>query len=279
VVAEQGTRTRVLLIGGDARTLRSLRLFLDALGVFEAVAVATGGAGFNAMTRQPWAAVVMVDDLNDMLPEQVIAAAREAGVRAPVLALGGTDRGRTHALYAAGVAEVVPLGAAPTPEVARALGRTIERGALLERIELLETELSQRRTVDEETGLYPSWRFDEDWRLEQARARRRIGDLAMLATTLESVPDLALLPDRDRITLTRQAGRILRGALREGDIACHDGGGRFRILLVDVDSSGASDVAARISQALRQAFSGSPIPVAAAVHLADAFEGTSAHSR
>src|SRR2546427_4094048 len=44
-VAEHGARTRVLLIGGDARTLRSLRLFLDALGVFEAVAGATRGGG------------------------------------------------------------------------------------------------------------------------------------------------------------------------------------------------------------------------------------------
>src|SRR5206468_7354682 len=86
-VAEHGTRTRVLLIGGDARTLRSLRLFLDALGVFEAVAVATGGAGLNALTRQPWAAVILVDDLHDLRPEEVMASAQQAGVRAAILAL------------------------------------------------------------------------------------------------------------------------------------------------------------------------------------------------
>src|ERR1041384_4679692 len=80
-VVEHATRTRVLLIGGDARTLRSLRLFLDSLGVFEAVAVATGGAGLNALTRQPWAALVLVDDLQDMAAEEVMAAAQRAGVR------------------------------------------------------------------------------------------------------------------------------------------------------------------------------------------------------
>src|SRR3954451_16655504 len=114
--------TCVLLISGDARTLRALRLFLDALGVFEAVAVATAAAGLNAMIRQAWAAVILVDDLRDVRPEQVMNAARQAGVRSAMLALNVTgDRVRTQALYAGGAAEVVPLGAAPTPEIARAL--------------------------------------------------------------------------------------------------------------------------------------------------------------
>jgi PleD family two-component response regulator len=272
-VAEHGARTRVLLIGGDARTLRSLRLFLDSLGVFEAVAVATGGAGLNALTRQPWAAVVLVDDLNDMRPEEVMARARRAGVRAALVGLSVSgDRARVQALYAGGAAEVVPLGSAPTPEIARALGRAIERQALVNRVDALEAELAQHRAVDEATGLYPRWRFDEDWRLEQARARRRHGPLSMLSVALEIVPDIAVLTERDRLTVLRQAGRIIRAAMREGDLAAHDGGGRFRVLLPDTDGALATDIAARLSIALRAALANSPIPGVAIVHLAGAFE-------
>jgi PleD family two-component response regulator len=275
-VAEHGTRTRVLLIGGDARTLRALRVFLDTLGVFEAVAVATGGAGLNALTRQPWAAVILVDDLHDMRPEEVMASARQAGVHAAILALNVSgDRSRAQALDAGGAAEVVALGATPTPEIARALGRAIERQSLVNRIEVLEAELSQRRPYDEATGLYPRWRFDEDWRLEQVRARRRRGHLSMLTVSLEVIPDIIVLPERDRLTLLRQAGRIIKSVLRDGDVASHDGSGRFRVLLPDSDLPAAADLAARLSIALRAAMAGSPIPGAAAVHLAEAFEDAS----
>jgi len=272
-VAEHGARTRVLLIGGDARTLRSLRLFLDALGVFDAVAVATGGAGLNALTRQPWAAVILVDDLHDLRPEEIMASAHQAGMRAAILALTVTgDRSRAQALYAGGAAEVVALGAVPTPEIARALGRAIERQALVNRVELLEAKLQQRRAHDEATGLYPRWRFDEDWRLEQARTRRRRGQLSMLTVALEIVPDIAVLPERDRLLLLRQAGRIVKSNLRDGDIACHDGGGRFRILLPDSDLAAAADLAARLSINLRSALASSPIPGTAVVLLGEAFE-------
>jgi PleD family two-component response regulator len=266
-------RTRVILIGGDARRLRSLRVFLDSLNVFDPVAVATGGAGLNALARQPWSAAIVVDDLNDMLPEQLIQAARQGGIDTPVVALVVTaDRHRVHALYAAGVTEVVGLGAAPSPEIARALVRTLERQSLVDRLAALEAKVSQHQIADAETGLYPPWRFDEDWRLEQARAGRRGGELALLLVGLETSPTFSALPERERITLLRQVGRIIRTSLREGDLAVHDGGGRFRVLMTDVDSAEAAEVAARLSIALRQGLAASGVPAAAAVHLGDPYE-------
>jgi GGDEF domain-containing protein len=95
----------------------------------------------------------------------------------------------------------------------------------------------------------------------------------MLTVTLDVMPDIVVLPERDRLTLLRQVGRIIKGVLREGDVASHDGGGRFRILLPDSDLPAAADLASRLSIALRAAMVGSPIPAAAAVHLAEAFEG------
>jgi PleD family two-component response regulator len=263
-------RTRVILVGGDARRLRALRLFLDALGVFDAVAVATGAAGLNAIVRQPWAAAIVLDDLTDMAPDQLIAAARRGGVRAPILGLSvAGDRARVQALYAAGAAEVVPLGPAPTPEIARALARTIERQALLDRIEALEQELLRQRVTDDETGLHSTWRFIEDWRLEAFRTRRRGGDLSMLTVGLECEPPLDKLPERERITLLRQVGRLIRTNTREGDIGVHDGGGRFRVLLVDADSAAAADVATKLSIALRTGLQTSGLAAQASVHLAD----------
>jgi PleD family two-component response regulator len=270
---EQSQRTRVVLIGGDAQRLRGLRVYLDQLAVFEPVAIATGGAGLNALTRLPWDCAVVVDDLHDMLPEQVILAARERQARVPFVGIVlGPDRARVSALYAAGAVEVVYLGATPTSELARAVVRAIERQQLLDRIQVLETELGRRKVVDEETNLYPTWRFDEDWRLEQVRARRRGGDLSVLSIRLDTAPELYLLSPRDKLNALRQAGRAIKGAIRDGDLACHDGSGVFRVLLVDGGSGTAAEVSGHIAHSVRQAFVQSSITVSALVSMEESFE-------
>jgi PleD family two-component response regulator len=273
VEVEQAQRSRVVLIGGDAQRLRGLRVFLDQLAVFEPVAIATGGAGLNALTRLPWDCAVVVDDLHDMLPEQVILAARERQARVPFVGIVlGSNRARVSALYAAGAVEVVYISATPTSELVRAIVRAIERQQLLDRIDVLETELARRKIIDEETSLYPSWRFDEDWRLEQLRARRRGGDLSVLSVRLDTAPELYLLSPRDKLTALRQAGRAIKSSLREGDVACHDGSGAFRIMLVDGGAGTAAEVSGHITHAVRHAFAQSSITVAALVSMEESFE-------
>lgn len=272
-MVEQRARARVILVGGDARLLRALRLFLDSLGIFDAVAVATAGAGLNALTRQPWGAAVVVDDLRDMASDQLVATARSGGFDAPVVGLITTgDRARLSALYEAGAVEVLQIGAAPTPDLARALARAIERQELINRIEQLEGEAQRRQVVDAETGLYASWRFEEDWRLEQIRAKRRAGDLSVLAVTLETTPPIAEMSARDRTTTLRMAARALRGAMREGDFASHDGGGMFRVLLSDAGSLTAAQEASKISTAIRGALQANGIAGTAMATLLDSFE-------
>src|SRR5579884_3167934 len=272
-VVEPRARARVILVGGDARLLRALRLFLDSLGIFDAVAVATAGAGLNALTRQPWGAAVVVDDLRDMASDQLVATARSGGFDAPVVGLITTgDRARLSALYEAGAVEVLQIGAAPTPDLARALARAIERQELINRIEQLEGEAQRRQVVDAETGLYASWRFEEDWRLEQVRAKRRAGDLSVLAVTLETTPPIAEMSARDRTTTLRMAARALRGAMREGDFASHDGGGMFRVLLSDAGSLTAAQEASKISTAIRGALQANGIAGTAMATLLDSFE-------
>jgi PleD family two-component response regulator len=266
-------RSRVILIGGDAHRLRGLRLFLDQLAVFEPVAIATGGAGLNALVRPPWHCAVVVDDLRDMLPEQVILAARERQVRTPFVGIAlNVERTRVSAMYEAGVVEVVYMGATPTSELARAIVRAMERQQLLDRIDALDIELARRKIVDEETGLYPSWRFDEDCRIEQIRAKRRGGDLTLLSVRLETTPELFLLAHRDKVHALRQAGRALKSALRDGDVACHDGLGVFRILLVDAGSITSAEISGAIRQMVHQAFAQSGISANANVTVDESFE-------
>jgi PleD family two-component response regulator len=272
-VVEQTARARVILVGGDARLLRALRLFLDSLGIFDAVAVATAGAGLNALTRQPWGAAVVVDDLRDMASDQLVATARSGGFDAPVVGLITTgDRARLSALYEAGAVEVLQIGAAPTPDLARALARAIERQELINRIKQLEGDAQRRQVVDAETGLYASWRFEEDWRLEQVRAKRRAGDLSVLAVTLQTTPPIVGMSARDRTTTLRVVARALRGAMREGDFASHDGGGMFRVLLSDAGSLTAAQEASKISTAIRGALQANGIAGTATATLLDSFD-------
>jgi PleD family two-component response regulator len=277
VVVEQRRPARVILIGGDARRLRALRLFLDSLGIFEAVALATGGAGLNGLTRQRWNAAVVVDDLNDMPPEQLIATAAAQGARVPVVALVPVpDRARVHALYEAGAVEVMQIGASPSPDLARALARAIERQELLDRITHLETEVVKRQIVDEETGLYASWRFDEDWRLEQIRAKRRGGDLSVLGVRVETSPPIVEMPPRERTMALRTVARAVRAALREGDFAAHDGSGFFRVLLSDAGSGVAAQEAGKLAAAARAALQANGITANVAVDVMDSFQSVAA---
>jgi len=272
-VADQRSRARVILIGGDARRLRALRLFLDSLGIFEAVALATGGAGLNGLVRQPWNAALVVDDLNDLPPEQLIATALAQGVKTPVVALVPLpDRARITALYEAGAVEVMLIGAAPSPDLARALVRAIERQELIDRIEQLEVEVTRRHVVDEETGLYASWRFDDDWRVEQVRAKRRGGDLSVLALSVDTTPPIGELPPAERTATLKAVAQAVRGSLREGDFAAHDGGGFFRVLLADAGSGTAAHEASKLEASVRKALQGGATPTKVSVSVMDSFQ-------
>jgi len=142
-VTDRARRARVALIGGDAQRLRQLRLFLDGLGVFEAIAIVSGAAGVTAIGRQQWDAALLVDDLHDMPVEVVVGRARAARYRGPFVGVTLTaDRTRIVALHAAEMQEIVVMNAAPGPEIARALARAIERHELVSRITDLEQELA-----------------------------------------------------------------------------------------------------------------------------------------
>jgi GGDEF domain-containing protein len=160
--------------------------------------------------------------------------------------------------------------------LARALARAIERQGLLDRLEELEGEIARRQIVDEGTGLYASWRFDEDWRLEQIRANRRGGDLSTLMVMVETSPPIAQMSPRDRATTLRATARAMRAVMRDGDIAAHDGGGAFRIMLVDASTSIATGEAEKVGAALREALRSTGTPGTVTVQLADSFDTVTA---
>lgn len=235
-----GDRCRVMLLGSDARRLRELRAFLEALGAFEIVAVAAVGIGWAGRLREHVAAAVVVDDLDAGRAEQVIATGGGLSAPAPWLGVVVTnDAGRVQALYAAGAVEVIALrrGAA---EIARALGRAIERQALLDRIAELEAHLVARQPLEPATGLYPVWRFEEALHLERTRARHRDGPLHLAVLRIETTPPLGEMADSARATALRRLGQAVNRALQPGDLAGYDGNGQVRLLLIDADADAAT---------------------------------------
>lgn len=60
------------------------------------------------------------------------------------------------------------------------------------------------------------------------------------------------LPARDRIVLYGQVSRAIRAAARPGDLAGHDGGGSFRLLLPNVGTTEALEISSKIKAAMRQ---------------------------
>jgi GGDEF domain-containing protein len=93
-----------------------------------------------------------------------------------------------------------------------------------------------------------------------------------LTVRLETTPELYLLAHRDKLTALRQAGRAIKGAMRDADVACHDGLGAFRVMLVDAGSGTAAEVSGAIGQMVRQAFMHSGISANALVTVDESFE-------
>ncbi len=267
-------------MGGDVRRLRALRNFLDGLDAYECTAIGGVAPGLNALVGRPWAAALLLDDLPNVRPEQLVATARALGNRTPVIGLTlSTDPHRAHALYQAGAVEVISLEGAPLPHLARAVARTIERQVLVDRVTELEGLVDDRDLIDPESGLYPAWRMDEELTLESSRAQRRRGDVALLTIEVITVPGLERLPPSERAVVFRKVGAMIRGQLRDGDVVSHDGDGRFRSLLVDSGTMTTEDIADAVRRSVRHGFETSGMSTLVTVDVVDAHAAARALGR
>lgn len=261
----------MLAVGGDLRRLRRLRVFLDSLGTFECTAIGSAGPGLNALVGKPWVAALIVDDLPNVRSEQLIATARSLGCPVSIIGLVlGFSPSRSHALYQAGAAEVVSFDGSPLLPLGRALGRVVERQKLVDRVAELERSVDDRHPIDLETGFHPGWRFDESLALEAARARARGRDLGLLTLEIKTVPSLDRLPPAERGVVLRRMGTLLRNTLREGDGVAHEGGGRFRVMLVDAGPMATEDMAATLRRAIKVGFGSTGLTALVGLEILDA---------
>ena len=141
----------------------------------------------------------------------------------------------------------------------RAVHNSIERVALLRRIEEQRRELERLATIDTLTGLYNRRYFTERLDQEVARVRRYGLSMSVLMLDVDKFKEVNdtfghLAGDR----ALSMVGQVLRSALRRTDFAARYGGEEFCILAVATDIEGAESLAERIRKLIAaQPFSAS----------------------
>jgi GGDEF domain-containing protein len=84
------------------------------------------------------------------------------------------------------------------------------------------------------------------------------------------VPSIDRLPPAERGVVLRRMASLLRNSLRDGDVAAHEGNGRFRVLLVDAGPMGTEDMADQIRRAIRVGFDTTGLTAMVGIEILDA---------
>jgi diguanylate cyclase (GGDEF)-like protein len=128
-------------------------------------------------------------------------------------------------------------------------------------IEIGHLERAERDAMtDPLTGLFNRRYFRRQLDVELRRGTRHNFELSLLILDLDyfkSVNDIYGHAFGDRVI--RRAGRILRRAVRESDIACRFGGDELVVVLPETDRLGAFTVAERIRRRIETRFTAAPI--------------------
>jgi diguanylate cyclase (GGDEF)-like protein len=136
--------------------------------------------------------------------------------------------------------------------------RRLQNPTIVEMAQLLETERSA--ITDLVTGLYNRRYFGSALRREVRRSGRYGLTFSLLMLDLDGFKDVNdryghLVGDQ----VLGRAGTLIRGAVREADIACRYGGDEFAVIVPETDRLGAYTVAQRIRRAVEDGFAGKPV--------------------
>jgi diguanylate cyclase (GGDEF)-like protein len=116
----------------------------------------------------------------------------------------------------------------------------------------MRNQLATMVLTDPLTGCLNRRGFDQELARATARAARAGGELALLALDMDYFKDVNdtfghLAGD----AVLREAGTMLRGTARLGDIVARTGGEEFMLILPDTDLDGAIQLASRVREAFR----------------------------
>jgi diguanylate cyclase (GGDEF)-like protein len=223
-------RKRLLsLVGDDSSDGRRLIVRLRELRVLEKFPVFSAALGILARLNLP-----------DERSEQILSAIVEH--REQLAAKLGRDPGlRVSAMDYLSNVETL-----------------LRNPAVVERAEFEQTERSA--VTDSLTRLYNRRYFQSALERELRRCSRYGARLALLMLDFDdfkSVNDLYGHPFGDLVL--RRAGSLIRGNLRESDVACRFGGEEITVILPETDRLGAYAVAERLRLAIENGFASRPI--------------------
>jgi diguanylate cyclase (GGDEF)-like protein len=116
----------------------------------------------------------------------------------------------------------------------------------------MRNQLATMVLTDPLTGCLNRRGFDQELSRATARAARAGGELALLALDMDYFKDVNdtfghLAGD----AVLREAGTMLRGTARLGDVVARTGGEEFMLILPDTDLEGALQLAARVRESFR----------------------------
>ena len=140
--------------------------------------------------------------------------------------------------------ETYDIAADKRPDSITRVGRAYNR---------FRSQLATLVLTDPLSGCLNRRGFEQQLQRELARASRSGGELAMLAIDADNFKDINdsfghLVGD----DVIREAGAVLRGRARTGDVVARVGGDEFALLLPDTTEDGAVQLAHRIREAFQQ---------------------------
>lgn len=126
-----------------------------------------------------------------------------------------------------------------------------EAGELSAQLARKEIEIGRLAAVDELTGLATRREFDDNLRLELARARRHGRELSLLLLEIDDLADLGEAFGRlGKGYLISEAAGVLRHGLRVNDIGCRFTSDRLAMLLPETGAAQALSVAGSVRRAV-----------------------------
>ncbi len=180
--------------------------------------------------------------------DTVLLAARELGIRTPIIVFtGNTDRRVDEYVLELGASDYLVKGEVTASTLDRSFRYAMERARLLE-------ELSQLAKYDPLTGLANRTLFGDFIGGAMARSKRNSQMMALLLLDLDHFKHV-----NDRLghdvgdELLKHVATSLKGSVRTGDLVARLGGDEFAIILDNIGSpDNAALVASKVADKIQQ---------------------------
>ena len=146
----------------------------------------------------------------------------------------------------AGAYDYIPKDKVSDKSLCRIIMNTLEKARLTREMKEAQKKIAEMTTRDELTGLYNHRHFMGSLGRELARAKRYGTDLVLCMADLDhfkSINDTYGHPAGDMV-LT-EIGKMLKGCIRQTDLACRYGGEEFAVILPNTDAEKARAVSER----------------------------------